>query len=274
MRRTKEPTGEVIRGRSIEVVFDRARGAARLAAAVALLAVPLLGGVAMAAEPPAFFCEGPPPGTSQPSVPPSAASSPHWRDLEVSLLLAVGVAGAMVYVVGNERRRPVGPAAPVARTPYLAGACVGGAFALSLLAFGRPVGVSAGVQQGARLIEQAVGAGVEAQPVVGFWPLWVVAGVAVGGAASARLRAPHAGTAAAVVDGESRVRTWMVAFGAGMLLQLAAAIAGGCTSGLALSGGIVLAPAAFIFMAGMFIGGIPTAWAAAHLHARAKGGLR
>ena len=44
------------------------------------------------------------------------------------------------------------------------------------------------------------------------------------------------------------------------LIEYASAIAGGCTSGLALSGGIALAPGAFIFMAAMFATGIPTAW--------------
>jgi hypothetical protein len=47
---------------------------------------------------------------------------------------------------------------------------------------------------------------------------------------------------------------------AAVLVQIGAGIAGGCTSGLAISGGAVLSPAAFVFMAGMFAGGIPAAW--------------
>jgi uncharacterized protein len=35
-------------------------------------------------------------------------------------------------------------------------------------------------------------------------------------------------------------------------LEYAAGIAGGCTSGLAISGGMLLAPAAFLFIMGMF----------------------
>jgi hypothetical protein len=60
--------------------------------------------------------------------------------------------------------------------------------------------------------------------------------------------------------GASRLRRLAVAFSGACLVQLAAGIAGGCTSGLAISGGAALAPGAFVFMAGMFAGGIPTAW--------------
>ena len=44
-----------------------------------------------------------------------------------------------------------------------------------------------------------------------------------------------------------------------IILEYAAGIAGGCTSGLAISGGMLLAPAAFLFIAGMFASGILTA---------------
>ena len=53
------------------------------------------------------------------------------------------------------------------------------------------------------------------------------------------------------------------ALGFGLLvrfhLEYAAGIAGGCTSGLAISGGMLLVPAAFLFIAGMFASGIVTA---------------
>ena len=60
----------------------------------------------------------------------------------------------------------------------------------------------------------------------------------------------------------------LVGFAGAVLVQLGADIAGGCTSGLAISGGAVLAPAAFVFMAGMFAGGIPTAWLWSRLGSR------
>ncbi|MDO9301492.1 MAG: YeeE/YedE thiosulfate transporter family protein [Anaerolineales bacterium] len=54
-------------------------------------------------------------------------------------------------------------------------------------------------------------------------------------------------------------KRWTLAFIGAIILEYAAGIAGGCTSGLAISGGMLLAPAAFLFIAGMFVGGIPTA---------------
>jgi hypothetical protein len=63
----------------------------------------------------------------------------------------------------------------------------------------------------------------------------------------------------AAVFGSSVARRWLVAFLGSMLTEIGGGIAGGCTASLAVSGGAVLAPSAFLFMAGMFAGGIPTA---------------
>lgn len=54
-------------------------------------------------------------------------------------------------------------------------------------------------------------------------------------------------------------KRWGLLFVGGIVLEYAAGIAGGCTSGLAISGGMLLAPAAFLFIAGMFASGILTA---------------
>ena len=54
-------------------------------------------------------------------------------------------------------------------------------------------------------------------------------------------------------------KRWVLAFIGAIILEYAAGIAGGCTSGLAISGGMLLAPAAFLFIAGMFASGILTA---------------
>jgi len=54
-------------------------------------------------------------------------------------------------------------------------------------------------------------------------------------------------------------KRWILAFVGAIVLEYAAGIAGGCTSGLAISGGMLLAPAAFLFIAGMFASGIVTA---------------
>jgi hypothetical protein len=54
-------------------------------------------------------------------------------------------------------------------------------------------------------------------------------------------------------------KRWVLAFIGAIILEFSAGIAGGCTSGLAISGGMLLAPAAFLFIAGMFASGIVTA---------------
>lgn len=54
-------------------------------------------------------------------------------------------------------------------------------------------------------------------------------------------------------------KRWLLAFIGAIILEYGAGIAGGCTSGLAISGGMLLAPAAFIFIGGMFASGILTA---------------
>ena len=54
-------------------------------------------------------------------------------------------------------------------------------------------------------------------------------------------------------------KRWLMLFFGAIILEYAAGIAGGCTSGLAISGGMLLAPAAFLFIGGMFASGILTA---------------
>ncbi len=61
------------------------------------------------------------------------------------------------------------------------------------------------------------------------------------------------------IFGAQTWKRWLVAFFGAIVLEYAAGIAGGCTSGLAISGGMLLAPAAFLFIAGMFASGIVTA---------------
>jgi hypothetical protein len=53
-------------------------------------------------------------------------------------------------------------------------------------------------------------------------------------------------------------KRWVIAFLGAIIVEYAAGIAGGCTSGLVISGGMLLVPAAFLFMAGFFASGIVT----------------
>jgi hypothetical protein len=61
------------------------------------------------------------------------------------------------------------------------------------------------------------------------------------------------------IFGPQTWKRWVLGFFGAILLEYAAGIAGGCTSGLAISGGMLLVPAAFLFIAGMFASGIVTA---------------
>lgn len=61
------------------------------------------------------------------------------------------------------------------------------------------------------------------------------------------------------IFGPQTWKRWLIAFVGAIILEYAAGIAGGCTSGLAISGGMLLAPSAFLFIAGMFTSGIITA---------------
>ena len=61
------------------------------------------------------------------------------------------------------------------------------------------------------------------------------------------------------VFGPETWKRWVLAFLGAIVLEYGAGIAGGCTSGLEISGGMLLAPAAYLFIAGMFASGILTA---------------
>ena len=61
------------------------------------------------------------------------------------------------------------------------------------------------------------------------------------------------------VFGSQTWKRWLWGFIGAIILEYGAGIAGGCTSGLAISGGMLLAPAAYIFIAAMFVSGIITA---------------
>ena len=61
------------------------------------------------------------------------------------------------------------------------------------------------------------------------------------------------------IFGPQTWKRWAVAFFGAIVLEYAAGMAGGCTSGLAISGGMLLAPSAYLFIAGMFASGILTA---------------
>lgn len=58
--------------------------------------------------------------------------------------------------------------------------------------------------------------------------------------------------------GPNKAKRWLLIFLGGVILEYSAGIAGGCTSGLAISGTMQLAPAGLFFIAGLFVSGIIT----------------
>ena len=101
------------------------------------------------------------------------------------------------------------------------------------------------------------------RPEIG-WQVWLILGTILGGGIGAltsgtwKLRTMPDKQWTAVF-GTSRVKRWVLAFLGAIVLEVGAGLANGCTSGLAISGGLQLAPSAFLFMAAMFAAGIPTA---------------
>jgi uncharacterized membrane protein YedE/YeeE len=153
--------------------------------------------------------------------------------------------------------------------PYAAGALLGLVVAFSEVICGRPLAASGAFDKLAAYLGRALFPTSQYYGHIMIpgitWQVWLIVGVLAGSFASSKL------------SGEARLR-WLpdtqwqprfggnrkvrlvIAFWGAVLVQVGAGIAGGCTSGLAISGGAVLAPAAFLFMAGMFASGIPTAW--------------
>ncbi len=156
-------------------------------------------------------------------------------------------------------------------SPYLAGALLGVVYIISVAVTGIIPGGSGAFENLAGSIEQVVAPALANNTYFKFvmppgisWEVILLAGVLVGAFVSAKLSGDF--KIAAVPDpqwrrvfGTSVWKRWLVAFVGGIILEIGAGIAGGCTSGLAIGGGLFLAPAAFIFIAGMFASGIPTA---------------
>ena len=156
-------------------------------------------------------------------------------------------------------------------SPYLAGTLLGVVYILSIALAGIVPGASGAFENVGSLIAQAVSPTLANNTYFKFvmppgisWEVILMLGVFVGAFLSAKLSGdfklavlPDAQWR--TVFGNSVWKRWTIAFVGGIILEYGAGIAGGCTSGLAVGGGLFLAPAAFLFMGGMFAAGIPTA---------------
>jgi hypothetical protein len=221
---------------------------------VALLALLVLLAPAAALAQEIGTCTGEEEVGAVPVVIASVPPGPHWADVVLAgvVLVLGGVLVLRVRAVGRRRAEGTQPP-PADAAPVVAGGLLGALFAGSELIFGKPVGASGAFSALVR------------GDILG-WPVWIVVGVIAGSLASAvaarQFQWSVVPAAWRARHGPSTLRRFAVTFSAAALMELAAAIAGGCTSGLALSGGIGLAPGAFVFMAAMFATGMPAAWLA------------
>lgn len=218
-----------------------------------------------------------PAGVNPRPSPPQGPPAKHGRAGNIVLsavIAAVALVAARSLLLRERRadpaRRGIGNLLCRAEwSPYYSGGLLGVVVTISMAVFGRRLSGSGAYQELAAPIGRALEPGSTYWNHVirpgEHWNIAVLAG-AVAGA-----------LVAALLGGRFKLRTmpdsqWVSAFGSGLpkrwllafigaaLTAIAAGIAGGCTASLAVSGGAVLAPGAFAFMAGMFMAGIPTAW--------------
>lgn len=155
-------------------------------------------------------------------------------------------------------------------SPYLAGVGLGLTLLAAYLLMGFGLGASGAYTHVAAHLEGVVAPGrAQSNPYVSayleagrVWAQWVViemVGVVLGGF----LGAWSAGRLRWRLDKGARIgwsRRLVFAFVGGAAVGLASRVAQGCTSGLALSGGAVLAPGAWVFTLAFLGGGFAMAW--------------
>ncbi len=157
-------------------------------------------------------------------------------------------------------------------SPYAAGAFFGLVNVLALLLISKPLGASTAF---AKLTSYAVKFLHPSEmnntyfkfilpPGINFTVI-VVVGVLIGAFISAKMSGDFRWRM--ITDeqwvqhfGPSVRKRWIIAFFGAILIEYGAQMAGGCTSGLAISGTMQLAPAGLIFIAGLFAAGIFTAF--------------
>jgi uncharacterized protein len=160
-------------------------------------------------------------------------------------------------------------------SPYAAGILLGIVGILAVLLSNKLLGGSGAFENLAGIIGKAVAPKLFDNMYFNFimpaeitWGVVLVIGVFFGGligaATSRTLKwgkkdAANSDTQWKRIFGPQTWKRWVLGFFGAIILEYAAGIAGGCTSGLAISGGMLLVPAAFLFIGGMFASGIITA---------------
>ena len=160
-------------------------------------------------------------------------------------------------------------------SPYIAGALLGIVGILSVWLGNSLLGASGGFENLAGIVGTSIAPDLFDNMYFNFimppeitWGVVLLVGLFFGGmlgaATSGTLKwgkkdAANSDPQWKSIFGQQTWKRWVLAFFGAIVLQYAAGIAGGCTSGLAISGGMLLAPSAFLFIAGMFASGIVTA---------------
>src|SRR5512143_461542 len=159
-------------------------------------------------------------------------------------------------------------------SPYVAGMLLGIVAILAVVS-GHLLGGSGAFENIAGMIGKAVAPKAFDNTYFNFimppgitWGVVLLIGIAVGGFLGAlSSRTLMWGKKEGVISdpqwkqafGPQPWKRWVLGFLGAIVLEYGAGIAGGCTSGLAISGGMLLVPAAFLFMGGMFASGIVVA---------------
>lgn len=155
-------------------------------------------------------------------------------------------------------------------SPYAAGVLLGLINVAALLLISKPLGASAAFAKLSSYIATLLSPSAQKSmyfkyvmpPGINFTVV-VVVGILIGSFISAKMSGDFRWrmiTDQQWIDvfGPSLAKRWILAFVGGVILEYSARLAGGCTSGLAISGTMQLAPSGLIFIFGLFASGIVT----------------
>lgn len=163
-------------------------------------------------------------------------------------------------------------------SPYVVGAGIGILSWITFAWMGEALGTSTTMVRAAAAIEGIVGQDhvynnayfakylgtLEAPKAIFEWQFALVVMMIVGAFLAARLaRSKFREHVPALWEwrfGKSKTRRYLAAFAGGVVVLFGARLAGGCTSGHGISGGLQLAVSSWTFFIAMFIAGVATAF--------------
>ena len=163
-------------------------------------------------------------------------------------------------------------------SPYVVGILIGVLSWITFAVMGKALGTSTTIVRAAGVIEQAIDPervesneyytkylGTSDKPKPPFeWQFALVVFLFLGAFLAARLAGSRFSESVPPLwawrFGRSRLLRWLGALLGGVIMIFGARMAGGCTSGHGISGGLQLAASSWIFIGSMFVAGIVTAF--------------